>query len=84
MIAFAQIGQTFEIILEGALAGAGYTLLPQIASTTLTLLRVPLSAWWSRPLGLLGIWLALSATAVARGVAMTLFWLRGGWRRATV
>ncbi len=26
VIAFAQIGQTFEIILEGALAGAGYTL----------------------------------------------------------
>jgi len=84
VIAFAQIGQTFEIILEGALAGAGYTLWPQIASTTLTLLRVPLAAWWSGTLGLLGIWLALSATAVARGVAMTLFWLRGGWRRAAV
>ncbi|HYL21796.1 MAG TPA: MATE family efflux transporter [Gemmatimonadales bacterium] len=84
VIAFAQIGQTFEIILEGALAGAGYTLWPQIASTTLTLLRVPLAAWWSGTLGLLGIWLALSATAVARGVAMTLFWLRGSWRRATV
>lgn len=84
VIAFAQIGQTFEIILEGALAGAGYTLWPQVASTTLTLLRVPLAAWWSGTLGLLGIWLALSATAVARGVAMTLFWLRGSWRRATV
>ncbi len=84
VIAFAQIGQTFEIILEGALAGAGYTLWPQIASTTLTLLRVPLAAWWSGTFGVLGIWLALSATAVARGVAMTLFWLRGSWRRATV
>src|SRR5205814_1022823 len=29
VIAFAQIGQTFEIILEGALAGAGYTFSPQ-------------------------------------------------------
>ena len=84
VIAFAQIGQTFEIILEGALAGAGYTLWPQVASTTLTLLRVPLAAWWSGTIGVLGIWLALSATAVARGVAMTLFWLRGSWRRATV
>ncbi|HEX4627729.1 MAG TPA: MATE family efflux transporter [Gemmatimonadales bacterium] len=84
VIAFAQIGQTFEIILEGALAGAGYTLWPQVTSTTLTLLRVPLGAWWSGAIGLLGIWLALSVTAVARGVAMTLFWLRGGWRHATV
>jgi len=33
---------------------------------------------------LLGIWLALSVTAIARGVAMTLFWTSGAWRRATV
>ena len=84
VIAFAQIGQTFEIILEGALAGAGYTLWPQIASTTLTLLRVPLAAWWSAAVGLLGVWLALSVTAISRGIAMTAFWLRGNWRRATV
>jgi putative MATE family efflux protein len=80
VIAFAQLGQTFEIILEGALGGAGYTLWPQLTSTALTLLRLPLAAWWSGPLGLLGIWLALSITAVARGVGMTLFWLGGAWR----
>ncbi len=84
VIAFAQLGQTFEIILEGALAGAGYTLWPQLTSTALTLLRLPLAAWWSRGIGVLGIWLALSVTAVARGIAMTLFWLGGAWRRATV
>src|SRR5213082_2972132 len=84
VIAFAQIGQTFEIILEGALGGAGYTLWPQITSTALTLLRVPLAAWWSGTIGLLGIWLALSVTAVARGIVMALFWLRVAWRRATV
>jgi putative MATE family efflux protein len=84
VIAFAQIGQTFEIILEGALAGAGYTLWPQVASTTLTLFRVPLAAWWSGAIGLLGIWLALSVTAIARGIVMAMFWLGGAWRRATV
>src|SRR2546426_2135634 len=84
VIALAQIGQTFEIILEGALAGAGYTLWPQTVGTVLTLSRVPLAAWWSGPMGLLGIWLALSVTAVARGVAMTLFWTRGAWRHARV
>ena len=84
VIAFAQIGQTFELILEGALAGAGYTFWPQVTSTTLTALRVPLSAWWSQGLGLLGIWLALSLTAIARGVAMTIFWVRGGWRGTRV
>ncbi len=79
VIAFAQVGQTFELILEGAMAGAGYTLRPQLVSTALTALRVPLAAWWSTGVGLLGIWLALSVTAVARGVAMTLFWRSGAW-----
>ncbi|HXO84502.1 MAG TPA: MATE family efflux transporter [Gemmatimonadales bacterium] len=84
VIAFAQIGQSFELILEGALAGAGYTFWPQVVSTTLTASRIPLSAWGSRSLGLIGIWIALSATAIARGVAMILFWRSGRWRTAKV
>ena len=84
VIAFAQIGQSFELILEGALAGAGYTFWPQIASTSLTALRIPLAAWWSGLIGLLGIWLALSVTAILRGVAMVLFWRGGAWRTARV
>lgn len=84
VIAFAQIGQSFELILEGALAGAGYTFWPQVASTSLTALRIPLAAWWSSAVGLLGIWLALSVTAILRGVAMVVFWRAGRWRRAVV
>src|SRR5258708_21818450 len=80
VIAFAQIVQSFELILEGALAGAGYTFWPQLASTTLTALRIPLAPWWSQALGLLGIWLALSVTAIARAVARILFWKGGRWR----
>mgnify|MGYP003581188972 CR=1 FL=1 len=84
VIAFAQIGQSFELILEGALAGAGYTFWPQVVSTSLTSLRIPLAAWWSRAFGLLGIWVALSATAIARGVAMVLFWKSGRWRTVKI
>ena len=84
VIAFAQIGQSFELILEGALAGAGYTFWPQVASTSLTALRIPLAAWWSGIVGLVGIWLALSVTAILRGVAMIVFWKRGAWRGAKV
>jgi len=84
VIAFAQIGQSFELILEGALAGAGYTFWPQIVSTSLTALRIPLAAWWSRGIGLLGIWLALSVTAISRGIAMILFWKGGRWRTVKV
>jgi len=44
-----------------------------VTSLSLTALRRALSAWWSRSIGLLGIWIALSLTAVLRGGAMTLF-----------
>ncbi|HLZ44336.1 MAG TPA: MATE family efflux transporter [Gemmatimonadales bacterium] len=84
VISLAQIGQSFELILEGALAGAGYTFWPQIVSTTLTAMRIPFAAWWSRAIGLLGIWLALSVTAISRGVAMILFWKGGRWRAVKV
>lgn len=84
LIAFAQIGQSYELILEGALAGAGYTFWPQVVSTSLTAMRIPLAAWWSRSLGLLGIWLALSLTAISRGIAMILFWKGGRWRAVKV
>jgi len=84
VIALAQIGQSFELILEGALAGAGYTFWPQVVSTTLTGMRIPLAAWWSGAIGLLGIWLALSVTAISRGAAMVLFWKGGRWRTVRV
>jgi len=84
VISFAQIGQSFELILEGALAGAGYTFWPQVVSTTLTAMRIPLAGWWSRAIGLLGIWLALSLTAISRGIAMVLFWKSGRWRTVRV
>jgi len=84
VIAFAQVGQSFELILEGALAGAGYTFWPQIVSTSLTALRIPLAAWWSGLVGLLGIWLALSVTAILRGMAMIVFWRQGAWRKQVV
>jgi putative MATE family efflux protein len=84
IISIAQIGQSFELILEAAMAGAGYTLAPMLVSTTLTGLRIPLAAWWSGALGVVGIWWALSLTAASRGVAMAGFWRWAPWHRSRV
>jgi putative MATE family efflux protein len=84
IISIAQIGQTFELILEAAMAGAGYSFWPMVASSVLTGLRIPLAAAWSSRFGLVGIWWALSLTAASRGVAMGAFWRQAGWRRARV
>ncbi|HTY05559.1 MAG TPA: MATE family efflux transporter [Gemmatimonadales bacterium] len=82
IIAMAQVGQTFELILEGALAGAGYTFWPMVWSSGLTLARIPLAAWWSGLWGVTGIWWAISLTATLRGVAMVCLWAGGAWRPA--
>jgi MATE family, multidrug efflux pump len=84
IIALSQVGQTFEIILEGAMGGAGYTFWPMIASSSLSALRIPLAAWWAGALGLAGIWWAISLTSVGRGAAMGWLWWRGAWRRRRV
>jgi Na+-driven multidrug efflux pump len=59
IISIAQIGQSFELILEAAMAGAAYTFWPMVVSGTLTGLRIPLAAWWSGVVGVVGIWWAL-------------------------
>lgn len=80
----AAISQLFvcsEIVLEGALGGAGATLHPMVASTVLSAARIPLAAWAAMRWGTVGIWWVISLTAVGRGVAMMVLWKLGRWRR---
>jgi putative MATE family efflux protein len=70
-----------ELVLEGALGGAGDTLPPMITSTALTALRIPLAAWAATRWGTTGIWWTISLTALGRGVAMMALWKWGRWKR---
>jgi len=70
-----------ELVLEGALGGAGDTLPPMITSTVLTALRIPLAAWAASRWGTTGIWWTISLTALGRGVAMMGLWKWGRWKR---
>ncbi len=80
IVAIAQLFMAFELVLQIAMEGAGYTILPTLSGVGLTSLRLPL-AWWLRtPLGLAGIWWAISLTAIARGAVMIGIWRRGTWR----
>ena len=84
IVAVSQLVLCAEIVLEGALGGAGATLPPMLVSTTLTLSRVPLAAWAASHWGTAGIWWTISLTALARGLAMVALWRWGGWRRRSV
>lgn len=70
-----------EIVLEAALGGAGTTLPPMLASTTLTAARVPLAIWAAAQFGIVGIWWVIVLTACARGLAMAAIWKSGLWKR---
>ena len=84
IVAVAQIFMALEIVLQMAMEGAGYSLIPWIPSSVLTLLRLPLAPLLIRPLGLAGIWWTISGTAVARGIAALWIWRRGRWVDRTV
>ena len=72
------------MVLEGALGGAGHTGPPMLASTALTLSRVPLAAWAAERWGISGVWWVISLTAVGRALAMVWLWWSGGWKRRSL
>jgi len=84
IIAAAQMFMALELVLSMAMEGAGYTFFPMVVSTTLTVCRLPLAAALRGPLGLAGIWWALSSTAISRGLAMVGVWRWGRWRARLV
>ncbi len=82
--AISQVAVCAEIVLEGALGGAGHTVPPMLTSTALTASRIPLAAWAAMRWGSAGIWWVISLTAVGRGVAMAALWRSGGWKTKSV
>ena len=82
--AVSQVGICAEIVLEGALGGAGATLPPMLTSTTITASRIPLAAWAAARWGIAGLWWTITITALLRAVGMMLLWRAGRWKRTLI
>lgn len=80
--AFSQLGVCAEIVLEGALGGAGYTMLPMLTSTSFTAMRIPIAIWAAARFGSAGLWWTISLTALCRAGGMLAIWRGGRWKRA--
>jgi putative MATE family efflux protein len=78
--AFSQLGICAEIVLEGALGGAGHTFAPMITSTVITASRIPIAVWASARYGSNGLWWTISLTALARAAAMMAIWKAERWK----
>ena len=83
-MALAQVSMGFEIVLQSALGGAGYTVMPMLWNAVFTAARIPLAAWLAGILGVAGVWWAIGLTAVARGIAMALLWRGERWHGVRV
>lgn len=81
-VAIAQLVLAFEIVLEGSLGGAGYTLWPAAAVVAFNVVRVPLAAWAAARFGLAGVWWTISVTAIGRALVLMALWHWGGWERS--
>jgi putative MATE family efflux protein len=82
--AISQLGICAEIVLEGALGGAGYTLAPMLTSTAITASRIPIAAWAASQFGTTGLWWTISLTALGRAVGMMAIWRAGRWKRTSI
>jgi putative MATE family efflux protein len=82
--AISQLGICAEVVLEGALGGAGYTLAPMLTSTAITASRIPIAAWAASQYGTTGLWWTISLTALGRAVGMMAIWRAGRWKGSSI
>jgi putative MATE family efflux protein len=71
----------WEVVYEGAFAGAGDTVPPFVIGFLWTIARVPAAYLFAYVfgMGVGGVWLAIALSTVIKGVHMTLWFRRGRW-----
>jgi len=75
ILAVCQVFANMEYVAANAFRGKGRTVPPSIASISSNVIRVPLAFFLSlTPLGVLGVWAAISFTAGLRGVVVSLWY----------
>ena len=74
------------IILSGAMAGAGATIMPMLITVPIIALRIPMSVYFAENLGYgaTGIWWALALSSIVRGMLMIAAYSRGKWLKKVV
>jgi MATE family, multidrug efflux pump len=82
--ALSQLAVGAEVVLEGAMGGAGDTVPPMVWSTSCTASRIPLAAWAAARWGTGGLWTVIAATAALRGIGMMVLWSTGRWKQRQV
>ena len=73
ILGFSELFMCWEILVAGAFAGFGSTLIPSLVSTVLTAARIPLAlALSSTALGLNGVWWSISLSSIGKGILLVI------------
>ena len=75
ILAASQVFANLEYVASNTFRGMGRTLPPSVVSITSNVIRVPLAFFLSRtPLGVLGVWIAVSGTSGLRGIGSCIWY----------
>jgi putative MATE family efflux protein len=85
IVALLEVGMAFELVLEGAFAGAGSSIPPMLVCVPLTALRIPGAYLLSRgQLGTRGIYWAISVSTGLKGLVLGLWFRLNTWKKTRV
>lgn len=68
IVAFCQVFMMLEATTLGMWNGYGKTLPPAFISVTLNLLRIPLALYLASRMGINGVWIAITISAILKGI----------------
>ncbi len=83
-MALCQVPQALEMIYADAMAGAGSSARTALITIPGNIVRIPL-AWFfalTLDMGLRGVWYAIVASAVLKGVGVLVLYVSGKWEKA--
>ncbi|MDR1899535.1 MAG: MATE family efflux transporter [Treponema sp.] len=82
ILAFCQLTMNLEAVGAGAFKGTGRTIQPSLVSVITNVIKPVLAFFLSRTeLGLYGVWIAVTATAILRGTWICLWYIAAERRR---
>lgn len=74
ILSFSQVFMAIDIATAGAFNGLGLTRPPSFVGICGNLLRIPLSLVLMPKFGVMGIWIAVSATSIMKGIVQVLWY----------
>ncbi|MDR1153268.1 MAG: MATE family efflux transporter [Bacteroidales bacterium] len=80
VMGFSQVFMMLELTTQGMFNGMGRTLPPAIVSIVFNFARIPLALLFAAWLGITGVWWAISASSILKGIVLPLWLVRSSRR----